>query len=215
MNPAVFRNILTAICLSAWGLLLVAEAAADHPPSQVVVEFGAAIPGGDLADDFYATELGLGAASGLEMGFRWRYRYSEAWSLAPSFHFIDYKDFKGTHPTEGDFRIPASSFRYCLELMWTGGGSQSVLRPFAAAAGGIYRNRVEGFYKTFEKAFDESVNTLGYSLRAGVLVGGFELSLIYNANRFDTWRFFDTGFEESYNWDNLGLRVGWILPFED
>jgi hypothetical protein len=212
MIHADAMKLVTAILLAA-AILVPQSAQADHPPSQIVVEFGAAQPKGDLAADFYDTRLGLGAASGLELGFRWRYRFNDNFSLSPSFHFINYKDLRSTDPVVGDFRIPTSSFRYCLELMWVFGAADSGLRPFIAAAGGVYRNRVEGFYKTFEQAFDESVNTLGGSLRAGFRIAAFEVSVIYSVNRFATWRFFDTGFEEDYDWDNAGVRVGWIIPF--
>ena len=90
----------------------------------------------------------------------------------------------------------------------------TAVRPFIAGSAGVCRNRTEGYWKTWEKAFDASVNTLGLGLRAGLLIGGFEFSAVYNVNRYDTWRFFNTGYEESYVWDNLVLRVGWIIPFK-
>jgi len=170
-------------------------------------------PLGNLSEDFYETELGLGAVSGLELGFRWRFNLNHTWSLSPSFHFMNYKDFKSSAPDGEDFRIKSSSFRYCLELMWLGRDPDKSVRPFLAASAGIYRNRVEGFYKTFEKPFDSSVNTFAAVLRGGLRLGLFELSAYYSFNRFDTWIFFQTGQSETYDWDNLGLRVGWIVPF--
>jgi len=189
--------------------------AGGNPPSQVVFEVGYVRPFGDLADDFFNTELGLGIKEGLELGFRWRYRFSESLSISPSFHFIDYKNFKGENEGIGAYRIKPTTLKYSLELMYLMRSAGSSVRPFVAVNAGIFRNRVEGYWKTFEQAFDSSLNTVGFGGRAGLLVGGFEFSAVYNVNRFDTWRFFNTGYEESYVWDNMVFRVGWIIPFKE
>lgn len=189
--------------------------AGGHPSSQVVVEVGYVHPYGDLAAGFFTSDLGLGIKEGLELGFRWRYRFSESLSLSPSFHFVDYKNFTGENEYIGAYRIKPTNLRYSLELMYLMLDRDSVVRPFVAASVGIVRNRVEGYYKTWEQAFDSSVNALEYGARAGLQLGGFEFSVVYNFNRFDTWRFFNTGHEESYVWDNLVLRAGWIIPFSN
>ncbi|MEN8008022.1 MAG: outer membrane beta-barrel protein [Candidatus Krumholzibacteriota bacterium] len=206
----IFAAMLLAACLTA---AAGPAHAGGHPSSQVVFEVGYVTPSGDLADDFFTTGLGLGIKEGLELGFRWRYRFSESLSVSPSFHFVDYKNFKGENEAAGAYRIKPSTLRYSLELMYVLLDSDAAVRPFLAASGGIVRNRVEGYWKTFEKAFDSSVSAAGFAGRAGFLVGDFEFSAVYNVNRFDTWRFFNTGYEESYVWDNLVLRAGWIIPF--
>ena len=202
--------------LLALGLMSTAVPAfaGGHPPSQVVFEVGYVHPYGDLADDFFTTPLGLGIKEGLELGFRWRYRFSESWSISPSFHFVDYKNFKGENEAAGAYRIKPTTLSYSLELMYVMLDPATPFRPFVAVDAGVVRNRVEGYYKTFEKAFDSSVNALGLGVRGGFMVAGFEFSAVYNLNRFDTWRFFNTGFEESYVWDNLVIRVGWVIPFQ-
>jgi hypothetical protein len=184
-----------------------------HPSSQVVFEVGYVHPYGDLADDFFTTQLGMGIKEGIELGFRWRYRFSESLSISPSFHFVDYKNFKGENEEIGAYRIKPTTLRYSLELMYILLDPDTAVRPFIAGSAGVCRNRTEGYWKTWEKAFDASVNALGFGLRAGLQVAGFELSAVYNVNRFDTWRFFNTGYEESYVWDNLVYRAGWIIPF--
>ena len=187
------------------------------PPGQVVLEVGWAGPGGDLGDDFSPaiSELGFGARDGLELGFRWRHHFSTHWSLSPGFHVVDYRNYHSTDPDFGDFSVTATSLRYTLEFMWTGGRPGAGTRPFAALAGGWYRNRVVGLNKNLAEPFDESVNTPGLGLRAGLRVHAFEFCALYSVNRFDTYRFF-SGDEltapVSYDWDNVGLRVGWILP---
>lgn len=201
---------LTAVLVAASAPCL----AGGHPPSQVVFEAGYVHPYGDLADDFLTTDKGMGIKEGIELGFRWRYRFSEALSISPSFHFVDYKNLKGENDEVGAYRIKPTTLMYSLELMYILLDPDTVVRPFFAGSAGVCRNRTEGYWKTWEKAFDSSVNTLGFGLRAGLLLGGFEFSAVYNVNRFDTWRFFNTGYEESYVWDNLVLRIGWIIPFK-
>ena len=87
-------------------------------------------------------------------------------------------------------------------------------RCFLAAGIGLYRNRVQGFYQDYIEAIDKSVSTLGASFRWGVQIIGFELSLVYNINRFNTWQFHQSDYRERYNWDNLEVRVGWLIPFQ-
>ncbi len=211
----IFRACL-ALLLCGFPLLSgVPAQAGGHPSSQVVFEVGYVQPYGDLAGDFFNTPLGFGIKEGLELGFRWRYRFSESLSISPSFHFVDYKNFSGENEEVGAYRIKPTTIRYSLELMYIMLKADTPVRPFIAGSAGIARNRVEGYWKTWDKAFDSSVNALGFGLRAGLLVGGFEFSAVYNVNRFDTWRFYNTGYEESYVWDNAVLRVGWIIPFTD
>ena len=206
---------LAIIALLVCGLMLLSGApslAGGKPPNQVILEVGYVKPFGDLADDFFTTELGLGIKEGLELGFRWRYRFSESLSISPSFHFVDYKNFKGENDEIGAYRIKPTTLMYSLELMYILLDPHTAVRPFFAVSAGICRNRAEGYWKTWEQAFDSSVNAPGFGARAGLQLAGFEFSAVYNVNRFDTWRFFDTGFEEGYVWDNLVIRAGWIIP---
>ena len=214
MPPRNALKILTGLTVAAalLGAALPASAG-GNPPSRVVFEVGYVKPYGNLAEDFFETPKGFGIDQGLEIGFRWRYRFTENWSISPSFHFIDYKNFSGENEEVGAYRIKPTTLLYGLELMYVMGGKNSALRPLVAISGAVTRNRVEGYYKTWDKAFDSSVNALSVAARAGFLLGGFEFTAVYNVNRFETWRFFNTGYEEDYNWDNLVLRVGWIIPF--
>jgi hypothetical protein len=212
LDRLLFRRgalLLLAACLTA---APGAAPATGHPPSQVAIEVGYVTPHGDLADDFFTTPQGLGIKEGLELGFRWRYRFSESFSLSPSFHFVDYKNYVGENQEVGPYRIKPTTLRYGLELRYVLLDPETTVRPFLAAGAGIFRNRVEGYWKTFEKAFDSSVNAVGFSGRVGFLLGGFEFSAVYHANRFDTWRFFNTGYEDSYVWDDLVIRLGWTIP---
>lgn len=198
-------------------LLLVSAppAFAERPPGQVIIEAGLTVPYGDLGDGFENTRLGFGAGNGFEAGFRYRLHLSPTFSVSPSFHFVDYENFTGIHPEIDEYRIQTSSLRYAVEFMiMSEYRSFGRPRPFLAAAVGLYRNRVQGYYQDFIEAVDESVSTLSVSFRGGVQILGFELSLVYNVNRFNTWQFYRSDFRERYNWDNLGVRAGWIIPFE-
>jgi|GEM_PF-1772172 len=211
------RFLIRALAGLTAGLALVVCAvpvqAGNHPPSEVLVEAGYVKPYGDLAAPFLTTPKGLGITQGMELGFRWRYRFSDHWSLAPGFQFIDYRNYTGTNPQLGDYRIQPTTLRYELELMCVMLDPGKTVRPLIAVSAAVLRNRLQGFYKTWDQAFDTSVNNLGFSARAGIRTAGFEFTVVYHYNRFDTWRFFNTGYEESYDWDNLVLRVAWIIPF--
>ena len=187
----------------------------ERAHNQVLVEAGWSHPYGDLGQDFSDTRLGFGAGDAMELGFRWRYHFSPTLSLSPAFHFVDYRDFKSTDAIIGDYRISASSLRYTLELMMIQGDLNRSVRPFLAFSGGLYRNRVVGFNKNLSEPFDQSVNTLGFGVRAGIRVVGFELSALYNLNRFTSWQFFQTGQDQEYNWDSFAVRAAWIIPFSD
>ncbi len=112
----------------------------------------------------------------------------------------------------GDLSINSSVYAWTVEAMLRTGAPEAVLHAFLGVGGGLYRNRVEGLDKAFVAAFDQSVNTLGWSARAGIAVGELEFSAVYNVNRFASPRFFDAPAEHDYNWDTLVVRVGWVVP---
>lgn len=211
----MLRSVFGILGLVIWLSRPAYVLAEEKPSSQVVVEVGVALPYGELGADFEKTRLGLGASQGLEIGFSYRIFLSETVSIAPTFLFLDYGSYNGFHEEIEDFRVQSSSYRYGAELMIKMPGSHKAPRPFLAAGAGLYRNRVMGFYQDYTKALDQSVNTMGYSLRAGVQIIGLEFSVVYNINRFNTWQFYQSDYRERYNWDNLGFRAGWLIPFGD
>jgi len=189
----------SALVLSLTAVLLVAGTSAfaeDSPGSQVVVEAGMIVPYGQLGADFGKTRLGFGASEGLEIGFNYRIFLSQAVSIAPSFLFLDYGNYNGVDDEIGDFRVQSSSYHFTL-------------------GAGLFRNRVTGFYQDNTKAMDRSINTMGYSLRAGIQLIGLEFSVVYNINRFNTWQFYQSDYRERYNWDSISFRAGWLIPFAD
>lgn len=171
------------------------------------------IPYGDLGGDFERHYKGFGATSGFEVGFRFRVYLTPTISLAPAFHFVNYGSFNGEDIELGDYEIRSTTYRYTLELLVMGSGAFRQPRPFFGLSGGVYRNRVNGYYKGLQDNLRASENSFGWAVRIGVRIVGFELSMVYNVNRFHSWQFFDTGYHELYNWDNLNLRAGWSIPF--
>lgn len=218
MNP-IHKFFTTAGVVSFCCLVLGTGALAEDYPFQtenrVVIEGALALPYGDLNDNFEDTDMGFGAENGFMVGFRYRYFLSPTVSISPSFHFVDFADFNGVHPEVEEFNIGTSSMRYSVELMvMSPYRSFGKPRPFLAMGAGIYRNRVQGFYNDYFNDLDESVNSLGLSFRGGFQMSGFELSLVYNLNRFNTWHFHEAYNRPRYNWDTLETRVGWVVPFE-
>lgn len=189
--------------------------AQDRPSSEVLIEGGLVLPYGHLSDDFLKTRLGFGADDGYEAGFRFRLNLGPTFSISPAFHFVDFGNFDGEDPEIGEYSILTSSLRYSVEFMvMSEYRSFGRPRPFLAAGVGMYRNRVQGYYQNFVEAVDQSVSTLGVSVRGGVQIIGFELSLVYHINRFNTWQFYQSDYRERYNWDSLGVRVGWLIPLQ-
>ena len=215
---ATCRNLLifkTFVIMAAGVALISAEAgqAADDPVNRLVLEGGLLQPRGDLGADFDETFLGLGADTGYEAGFRFRLPMTPAFSISPGFHFVDFQSHVLTDAAEQEFKTEALSYRFTLEFMLMPHCEGASARPFLAVAGGLYRNRVVGFYDdpTAEER-NSSVNSFGYSVRGGFAVGNYEVSFVAHRNRVETLQFFQTESRESYCWNNMGVRVGYLLP---
>jgi opacity protein-like surface antigen len=207
-HKAIILVILLA--LPCWQL---AAHAADKPDFQVIVEGGLTIPQGDLSDDFNSTTLGFGAANGFEAGFRVRYYFTPSLSLSPAFHFLNPGDFSSEDEVIGEYSLQANSYRYTVELMLSLPEPKMGVQPFVAGGLGLFRNRYQGFTKPFVQEFDRSVNTLGFTMRAGLRIKEFELSCVYDLNHFSSYQFFAADEAYDYNWDTVTVRLGWIIPF--
>jgi hypothetical protein len=191
-----------------------AVSATDDRNSRVAIEGGLVNPGGNLGSAFGKADLSLGADTGYEVGFRLRLPLTQSLSVSPGFHFVDFKSHALNLTDDLEFLTESLSYRFTLEWMYAWVDARKFGRPFVAIAGGLYRNRVVGFYDDPTKEQrDDSVNTFGYSARAGLVVRGFEASVVVHRNEVDTRRYFLTGAVENYQWHQIGLRFGYLLPW--
>jgi hypothetical protein len=185
--------------------------AAEVPPGggRLLLEGGWAVPLGDLADGLDATPRGTGSRPGFELGLRWQFPLAPAWSVAPSFHFLGYGDATGLG-ADGEDSLAPTALRYGVELLLK--STRDGSRPFVGLTPCVVHSRLKGPGKDHLTLVEASSNSLGLSARAGIQLGGFEVSAVYHLNRFRSYGFFPIGSEQSFNWDTVVLRFGWYLP---
>lgn len=209
------RRAFAAILILGCALMMPGASALAATPSvpdgggRLLLEGGWAVPLGDLQDGLDATPTGVGARPGFELGMRWRFPLTPSWSVAPSFHFLGYGDATGLG-SDGESSLSPTSLRYGLELMLKSPRHGS--RLFIALAPGVVHNHLKGPGKDHLTLVDATSTVLGLSARAGIDLGGLEISAVYHVNRFRSFGFFFTGTEKTYNWDTVVLRFGWRLP---
>lgn len=199
-------------------LLLFAVPASARDDVRIVLEGGAVRPLAELGATFDSGERGLGQGDGFEIGVGLRVPVAEAWTLSPAFHYVGF----GRHELEPDadepWRTEAISFRTTAELAWCPPVRSGPLRPLVAIGGGLYRNRVVGYYddplliETGER--DDTVNSFGWFLRWGFRAAdSVEVSFLAHRNTVRTWRYFETDAKAKYGWNNLAVRFSYLLPW--
>jgi hypothetical protein len=176
---------------------------------RLLLEGGWAVPLGDLADGLDATPRGSGSRPGFELGLRWRFPLTPAWSVAPSFHFLGYGDATGLG-ADGEASLAATSLRYGAELLLK--STRDGSRLFLGLTPCVVRSHLKGPGKDHLTLIDASSTGLGLTARAGVQLGNFEVSAVYHGNRFRSFAFFPILSEQTFNWDTVVLRIGWHLP---
>jgi hypothetical protein len=210
---ASFLTLSVALLLTAGGALAAAGGANDDvvPPGggRLLVEGGWAVPLGNLAEGLYESPTGAGARPGFELGMRWRFALAPGWTVAPSFHYLGYGDATGLG-AKGDESLSTASLRYGVELLLK--STRDGVRPFIGLTPCVVHNLMTGTGKDQVTQIDASGNTLGLSASAGLQFGGIEVSAVYHVNRFNSYSFFWSGYEQSYNWDTFVLRFAWYLP---
>ena len=210
-NESWFPVRLPALCLV---LLTAAGTASAMESTRVVIEGGVLRPLAELGAAYEPVNFGLGAGDGYEVGFGLRYPVAKAWVISPAFHFVDFERHVLTDAAENEFRTEALSYRTTAELMWSPEGREGGLRALLAVGGGLYRNRVVGYYD--DPAIEErndTVNTFGWYLRWGFRSDSFEVSFLWNRNTVRTWRYFEADERGKYGWHSLGVRLGYLLPW--
>ena len=142
------RRAVAPVLALGFALLLVCGSACaessdtEVPPGggRVLLEGGWAVPLGDLADGLDAPQ-GAGSRPGFELGLRWRFALTPAWSLAPSFHYLGYGDATGLGVDYEENLSPTSLF-YGLELMLK--STRDGSRPFVGLTPAVVHRRLQG-----------------------------------------------------------------------
>jgi hypothetical protein len=182
------------------------------PAVEVLIEGGAVWPGGDLGADYQPGRIGFQAGAGYTVGFRVRWYLKSDLSLSPGFSFSDFGNYSEELDGQLAFTLETAIIRYTLDVQWIYGRGGRGPRPLLSAGIGFRRNRYGVTIVSPPDDYAESVNTLGFDLGAGVRWGMFELLVVYELNRFSTYRFVDRDDRTDYNWDNVQLRLAWAFP---
>lgn len=205
--------LVTGVLLLVLGIGAEPARADDKPAStEVQVEGGAAFPRGDLPLDYWESDLGFGATDGYELGFRFRYFMVGGLSISPAFHYIDYKDYVDEDTPYGKLSVRAAVIRYSIDFQYVHGRGRGGLHPVLGLGFSMCRNRFGEEWHDLELSSTESINAPGVEFSIGLRLSEFEATVNYIYNRFDTYRFHDTGYNESYNWDTIIVRLGWAFP---
>lgn len=213
-RPVTARTA-AGLALAAALCLLAPAAGARVPPAEIMIEGGGALPGGDLDRSYELLDggTGFGAETGYEIGARFRYWFTGSWAVSPSFHYVNFGDFIGTHEAiDGEFEIGTSIARFGADVQAFLGDPEEEVRPFLTVGAGLYRNRYRDELiadQGFEFSFNtESFNTLGLCAGGGLRMGSFEFSAVYHLNRFDTSRLLPGSTKVDFDWDYVSVRFG-------
>ena len=186
--------------------------AADPPGVEILIVGGAAWPRGDLAADFQEQQLGFQASGGYTVGFQFRWFLSRDVCVSPGFSFTDFGNYEVDDPEFGVFSVETAVIRYMLGLQWIHGRGRRGLRPLLSVSAGFCRNRYGVAIESPLEEYSESVNALGIDLGAGLRLGTFELLVVYEINRFTTYRFLVVDDRTRYNWDSIQVLLAWAFP---
>ncbi len=187
----------------------------QHPGDEVLVEWGRARPLGELGDTF-DSELGLAADDGYEIGFRWRRFLGSRLTIGPAFHFMQFGTYR-EEPPEGEtgetFEIDNSIIRYGVDLTYLPPAIAAYVQPFLSAGVALCRNRYREKFPDSGDFYAANVNSLGYLLGGGFRFGRVEMTAVYTIDRCRSRALPSVaGGLQHYRWDNLSMRVGWVLP---
>lgn len=181
--------------------------------NQLVFEAGAAMPLGDLGDDFETTDQGLDAKTGYEVGLRYRYFVQESLAVSPAFHYADFGDDQGTYldgDVERGFEVETAVYRFGVDLQQFFGPPDGEVRAYLSVGVALYHNRYEDFI-TGLGSFPTSSNSLGAAAGAGLVLGPVELSGSYNLDRTTNDDLPSATADDGFNWDHLTVRAGLVL----
>lgn len=214
MRALLFPRNLPRLLPGAVLLLLLVGPASARDDIRVVLEGGAIRPLSELGAEYAPGQRGLGQSDGFEIGLGLRVPVADAWTVSPGFHYVDFGRHEWIDEAEEAWRTEAISLRTTAELMWCPPARRGPLRPLLAVGGGLYRNRVVGYYDDPESTErDDTVNSFGYYVRWGIRSGALEISFLAHRNVVRTWRYFEGEKRGKYGWHGLAVRVSYLLPW--
>jgi len=188
-----------------------AEANLGFRRLEIVMEGGLAIPLGDLPDSPENTLEGMGAELGYTLGVRLRFFLNKSLTLAPSFTYTEFGDHDGYIGSE-IYHINSRILRYGLDLVYVAPGGHNTIRPFVGIGGAFVRNKYREENETLETFYEAGVNGISWAILAGFRLANWDLTFHYDLNKFTTSQFIYPPEDLDYNWTNLSLRIGYILP---
>ena len=229
----MLRTVMRFACFLSLALVTVA-AAEDAHRVEVLIEGGMALPLGTMVgvnelaagDDGGLAERVMGAETGYTVGLRTRFFLDGAFSLAPSFTFVEFGDYDGYDTAGESYKIKNSLLRYGLDAQVLAAGGDRDVRPFFGVGAAVVRNRYRKDFVADEVFYEEGYNTFSWSLETGARWRDWELTLHYEGNSFtnDTFGVVsdrtddgDTVYiisseDREHHWNTLILRVGYRLP---
>jgi len=183
---------------------------AVHGPSplQLVLEAGAALPQGDLGDDFVGTARGVAAATGYELGVRLRYWLGPQTAVAPAFHYADFADWEDVDAGGVPYAVRAAIWRYGVDVQqFFGSGGRRSVRPYVTVGVAFCHNRYEDWILE-EGTYETSANNLAFGLGGGVAMGPIELSAVWTYNPVQDLPAAPQAADDTADWSWLAVRAG-------
>ncbi len=186
----------------------------DQPrpsPLQVVLEGAAALPGGDLGDDFVGTARGLGADTGYELGVRLRFWLGESTAVGPAFHHANFGDWEDVAVGGEAYAVRTSVYRYGVDLQqFLGGrGGRRAVRPYLTLGVALCHNRYQDWLAG-DGTFVTSSDNLAFGVGGGVAMGPVELSAVWTYNPVENRQLpaAEEVVDHDFDWSYLTLRAG-------
>lgn len=183
------------------------------PSFELVFEGGLAEPQGVLADPFDGSG-GLGAATGYELGVRFRQHLDDRLAVAPVIQYVDFGDAVGT----GDFvegaglgyEVATSVIRYGLDLQMFMGRPGAAVRPYLTGGVALAHNRYRDVLQGVGE-FTTDMNGPSWTAGVGLKMREMELSAGYVWNRFSTSNLTPGPAKLDYDWDYAVVRLGFAF----
>jgi hypothetical protein len=189
------------------------RAPAPRPaPLQLVFEGAAALPGGDLGDDFVGTEKGLGAGTGFEVGGRLRYYVTPRTAVGPVVHYADFGDWDDVFVDEfgeAAYSVRTETWRIGLDIQQFFGPRRSRVRPYVTVGVALASNRYEDWVEG-DGIYETSSSNLALGVGGGVALGPMELSVLWTYNPVDNRELplGDGATDTTFDWSYLVVRGG-------